>query len=297
MSILIIGGSGVIGYYILKKFLKKKIKTNYTFFEKRLPTIQNGYFLDITKKQETIKIIKQFKPEIVIHTAGLTNVDKCENEQDVAENINVEGTKNIIEGCKECNSKLMFFSTSAVFNGEKTEYSEEDKTSPISFYGKTKLKSEEFIRKSGLPYNIIRIDQPYYWVEKWHHTNSVIRILDALKENGSFREVTDWFNTPTYIPDIINATSKLISLDLNGIYHVVGSDFVNRYQWALLTAEIFQLNKKKIIPINSNLLNVSAKRANVKLSNKKFETNTGVTLKGIKNGLQTMKEEQGFISN
>jgi dTDP-4-dehydrorhamnose reductase len=289
LKILIIGGSGVIGYNLFKDFLQEKMDVKFTYFEHKLSIEEKeGYFLNIAKKNETIKIIKQCNPDIVIHTAGITNVDICENNQKLADKINVEGTLNVIEGCKESKSKLIFLSTSAVFNGSKSEYFEEDVTSPISYYGVTKKNAEELVKNSKLEYMIIRIDQPYGWTEKWQHSNSVLRILNAYQNNKLFKEIRDWYNTPTFIPDIVQAIKKLISLDSCGIYHIVGADFINRYEWSLEIAKIFELDKDKIVPITYKDLNLSAKRANVNLNNQKFQKESNLIMKGIKEGLMSM---------
>ena len=287
MKILIIGGSGVIGYNLLVDFIQEGMNTDFTYFKHKLP-IKNGYFLDITKRDDTIKVIDRCKPDVVIHTVGITNVDLCENDHKLADKINVKGTLNVIEGCKKTKSKLIFLSTSAVFDGTKSEYFEDDLMSPISYYGFTKKIAEEEIKKSRLQYIILRIDQPYFWTEKWHHTNSVLRVLEGLKETKNFEEISDWYNTPTFIPDIIHAIKKLINLDCKGVYHVVGHDFINRYKWALDVAEIFKLDKNKISSIISEKLDLPAKRANVKLNNEKIEKETKIVMKGVKEGLKIM---------
>lgn len=277
----------MIGFYFLKDLLQHKIDVKFTYFKHKLP-LEGGYFLDITNKKDTLKIIDNYNPDIVIHTVAITNVDLCEQNHDLANKINVQGTVNIIEGCKKNKSKLIFLSTSAVFNGSKSEYFENDITTPESYYGETKKNAEEEIKKSKLPHLIIRIDQPYFWSEEWQHSNSVLRVLDGLKDEKLFREVTDWYNTPTFIPDIILGIKNLIDLNCCGIYHVVGPDFINRFKLALYIAEIFELDKKKIMPITSNFLDLPAQRVNVNLNNEKFQKETKIIMKGVKEGLLSM---------
>ena len=89
---------------------------------------------------------------------------------------------------KKTNSKLVYFSTSAVFDGKKIKYSESDETCPVNNYGITKVLSEQLIKNSKLPFLIIRTDQPYGWNEKWQRTNSVLRIIDNLKNNNLFNK-------------------------------------------------------------------------------------------------------------
>ena len=286
MKYLIIGGTGVIGYKILQHIRKEDSSVKFTFLNNK-EILKNSHFLNIENLIETKNLIKKISPDIVIHCSALSNIDFCENNKKKAESINVLGTKNIVEGCKESNSKIVYISTSFVFDGKK-KYSENDNTSPSTFYGFTKFKGEEIIKDSNIPFLILRTDQPYSWIEQWQHTNSVIRVIDSLKKKKIFYEVNDWYNVPTYVPDFVNATMKLIKLKKEGVFHVSGSDFLNRYDWAILTAKIFQLNPDLIKAINSSSLNLSAKRVNGNLSNEKLFRETGIKMRGIKEGLMEM---------
>jgi len=287
LKVLIIGGSGVIGWNLLTFFQKINLNIVFTYFENKI-SFEKAKVLDITNKEQVIRTVNDVNPDLVIHTAGLTNVDLCETNQSLADSINVEGTKNIVLGCKDNKSKLVFVSTSFVFDGKKSGYSEDDQTSPSTYYGITKFRGEEIVKNSGLNYLILRTDQPYCWIEKWQHSNSVIRVLNKLQKQENMHEVVDWYNTPTYVPDFVFATKKLIDANESGIYHVVGSDYLNRYEWALNTAEIFNLNKNLLMSTTSDKLDLPAKRVNVNLSNNKLFEKTGVRMKGIQEGLKEM---------
>jgi dTDP-4-dehydrorhamnose reductase len=200
----------------------------------------------------------------------------------------VQGTTNIVDGCKMTKSKLIYVSTSFVFDGHKKPFFEEDEIIPTTYYGLTKAKGENLVKQSGLSYLILRTDQPYGWAKKWQHTNSVLRIIQTLGSGNEFREIVDWYNTPTYVPDFVNASARLIEQNESGIFHLVGSDYVSRYDWAMLIAESFGLDKKLIIPISSTTLNLQAKRDNVYLSNEKLYNKTGVRMMGIMGGVNEM---------
>lgn|SRR5574337_34855 len=293
MKILIIGGSGVIGYKLVKHFTDHHNDVYHTYLANN-PHLGKGYQLDITHNEDTIKLISEINPDIIIHTVALTNVDKCEIDHKLAESINVDGTNNVINACKLTKSKLVFVSTSSVFSGEKYTHSEDEEGSPISHYGVTKLRAEELVRKSNLSHLILRTDQPYCWIKEWHHTNSVIRVLTTLRNGNTLNEMTDWYNTPTYVPDFVYATERLLSDKSTGTFHLVGSDFINRYEWSLLIADIFHLEKRLIIPISSNTLNLPARRSNVRLSNEKLFAVTGIRMSGVKEGLLKMLETEHF---
>tara|TARA_B110000495_G_C22930454_1_gene543891 strand:+ start:156 stop:1025 length:870 start_codon:yes stop_codon:yes gene_type:complete len=289
VKILIIGGSGMIGSKMFN-FFKNSNSVNYTYFNHTSP-IPGGFFLDISKNQETIKLISNLNPDLIIHTAALTNVDLCETNQKLANEINVEGTANILDACKITKSKFVYISTSFVFDGKQKKYSEDDATSPINYYGVTKQKSEELIQNSDLDYLILRTDQPYCWIESWQKDNSVVRVLKNLNLKNSHNEINDWKNNPTYVPDLINATKILIELNKTGIYHLVGPDFVDRFSWSLQIAKVFGLNKNLIHSILSSTLNLPAKRPNVNLNNEKLFNETGFSMRNIdQGGLDMFKE-------
>ena len=289
MRYLIIGGTGVIGHKIVQDLLLKKEDVVFTFLN-NTQFFENSYLLDIRDSIKTKNLIKKIEPDIVIHCAAISNIDLCETNKELAESINILGTKNIVEGCIEVNAKIVFVSTSFVFDGKK-KYTENDSTKPSTFYGETKLQGEKIVQKSNLPYLILRTDQPYCWIQKWQHTNSVIRVIDSLKNDKKFFEIEDWFNVPTYVPDFVNATIKLIESKKEGIFHVSGTDFVNRYEWALLTSKLFQLNSNLIEPINSSVLNLPTKRVNGNLNNDKLFHEIGLRMMGIKEGLKEMLKD------
>jgi dTDP-4-dehydrorhamnose reductase len=291
MKIFIVGGSGVIGSYFVKSFAKENSDINYTYYKNKV-SYTKGINLDVQDSDDTLKILKKFQPDLIIIANALTGVDFCEANPSLAESINVKGTKNIVDGCKSVNSKLVFISTSAVFNGTKSEYSENDKPNPTGIYGLTKFQGEKIIQESNLPFLILRTDQPYCWKEKWQHTNSVIRVIENLEKNQQFKEVVDWYNTPTYVPDFVNATKELIQKDLEGIFHLVGSDFISRYDWSQKVADIFHLKKNLIKPIDSSELKLPVERNNIKLNNNKLLQNTGYKMAGVEEGLRKMLENK-----
>jgi len=291
MKITIVGGSSFIGSNFVNIFSKRKYEIKYSYFNNST-TFKNGFQLDVNNKETIKKFFKNNKSDVVIISTALTNVDLCETNPKLAELINVKGTQNVIDACKNLDIKIIYISTSAVFDGNKSKYNEKDKPNPSSVYGITKLKGEKLVMESNNPYLILRTDQPYGWKEKWQHTNSVLRVIENLEKNQSFNEISNWYNSPTYVSDFVNSTELLIQNKLEGIFHVVGSDFINRYEWAQKVAEIFNLNMKLIKKINSDDLKLPVKRNNVHLSNQKLEKKIEHKMMGIREGLQSMLEER-----
>jgi len=287
MKILVIGGSGLIGSYFVKALLKENYNIVHTYYKNKTHST-NAIYLDVQDRPSTIKTIEKIAPELIIICNALTGVDLCEENPSLANSINVKGTQNIVDGCTLTNSKIIFISTSAVFDGTKNEYFENDLPNPTGVYGMSKLEGELIIKNSNLPFLILRTDQPFCWKEKWQHNNSVIRVIENLEKNKIFNEITDWYNTPTYVPDFIKASMKLIENNSEGIFHLVGSDYIDRFSWAEKTAKIFKLKKELINPIHSSVLKLSVERKNICLNNDKLFQKVQQRMIGVDEGLQEM---------
>jgi len=287
LKILVIGGNGMVGYNLVKFLIKNKHDVSFTY-NKNMISDSNSLPLDIMDKHMTEKVISKLQPDIVINCAALTSVDLCETNHDLAEKLNIEGTKNVVSTCLKNSSKLIQISTSYVFDGKQSLYSETDESLGATYYGITKMKGEEIVKNSQLKYLILRTDQPYGWTEKWQKTNSVLRVINSLKINDELNEIEDWYNTPTYLEDFVSATNSLILKESTGIFHVVGPDFINRYEWAKIVCDVFNLDKNKINPIQSSSLNLPAKRANIRISNKKLEKEIGIKMRGVKSAAEDM---------
>lgn len=288
MKILVTGGSGRIGYEFFEHLANARNDVICTFLKHQLD-IPKARKADLTNKENVMSLIGNEKPDIVIHTAALTNVDLCETDRKLADLQNVEVTKNVIDACIKTRSKIIFLSSPFVYSGRKNLYTEDDKTDPINYYGITKAKSEKHVVDSGLDYLIIRTDQPYNWIKPWQSDNQVTKVLKNLEKGKSYDDLTDWHNTPTFIPDIVNATLRLIQNDKIGIYNIVGPDYISRYNWSLTIADVFGKDSNLIKPINSHKLNLTAKRPNANLSNKKAEADSRMVFVGVREGLEIMK--------
>jgi dTDP-4-dehydrorhamnose reductase len=290
MRALIFGGSGGVGSKISELMIKNNIDTFYTYFSNPL-TIEGAkaYKCDITDRETVLNLFKKIKPDLVIHTIAIPSVDECEVNKNLALRINVEGTRNIVDGCKGVNGKIVLISTSHIFDGKKKIYNEKDEPNPINYYGITKLEGENIVLNSGLNFLIIRTDQLYGWIKKGQKGNTVVRILSNLNSGKVTEEIIDWYNSPTLTDNCTDVIFSLLERNKNGVYHVVGSDFINRYEWGLKITEIFNKDKNLIRPINSSKLNLPAKRPNARLDNKKAEKDSGIKLMNVEDGLIYMK--------
>lgn len=286
-KILITGGTGLLGNKMVN-YRSEDYSIIGTYHKIKPDFINNIKFDMLNKKQ--LQIVEKIKPDIIIHTAGLTDVDYCEDHKKQAWKINVEGTKNILHLSKKIGSKIVFISTDYIFDGKNGPYKEDDKTNPINWYGKTKLEGEHLFESSDIEYIITRTTVLYGWNK--YKFNFVTWIINELKNRKKINVVTDQYGTPTLADNMVEIIFQLISHDKQGIYNVVGYDLINRYQFALEIVKIFGLNKDLIMPVITNELNQKAPRPkNGGLKTDKIENELNIKPLGIKDGLLIMKQQ------
>ena len=165
MKILLTGGEGFVGSSIIKKFNKEFDFIVISSKKKDSKKIAKTEYVSVSDKK-IIKIIENLNPDVVIHLAGLSGLKKCEMEPEKAFDINVNGTKNVVNGCLKINAKLIFISTREVYGSTiNKESKENDSLQPINIYGKTKMEAEKIIlnaaKNSELNYIILRLTNVY----------------------------------------------------------------------------------------------------------------------------------------
>lgn len=258
MKLLITGASGLFGSKLAKLALTKGIEVYSTDIQ-NLSVYGNFVKLDISGKTQVDESFKTIKPDVVVHAASLTDVDKCETNKGLAWNINVEGTKNIAEAAQRVGSFLIYISTDYVFSGNKGLYKESDKPDPINYYGITKLKAEEIV-KTQTEYFIARPSVIYGSTPAAGKVNFALWLIETLQKGERVKIITDQWNTPTLNTNIAEMTLEVIERRLTGIYHLCGATRVNRLEFAHDIADTFNLDKDLIDEVTSSQFTWPAKR-------------------------------------
>jgi len=255
VKILLIGGSGLFGQAFID--LAKKISHElYATYNKSSIDFENAIFLDITDKEGVKKIVKNLSPDIIVHAAAFTNVDKCEIEKEKAYNVNVKGTENIARIAKKINAKLVYISTDYVFDGKKGFYNEEDKTNPINYYGLTKLEGEKVVKKLCEDFIIARTSVIY----GCHKKNFATWAIGNLKKKKEIKIIIDQWVSPTLNMDLAEQIISLMEKKEKGIFHTAGGEKISRYDFVLEMTKIFNFDEKLIVPTNVKEMNWIAKR-------------------------------------
>ena len=259
LKLLITGASGLYGSKLAQLALAKGYEV-YSSDIQSLSVYGNFVKLDISGKEKVEEAFRSIKPDVVVHAATLTDVDKCELNKELAWKVNVEGTKNIVEAAKAAGSFLIYISTDYVFSGEKGRYKETDKPDPINYYGLTKLKAEEIVQKTQAEYFIARPSVIYGSTPAAGKVNFALWLIETLLKRERVKIVTDQWNTPTLNTNLAEMTLEVIERRLTGTFHLCGATRVSRFEFAELIAEAFGLDKTLIDSALSSQFNWPAKR-------------------------------------
>jgi dTDP-4-dehydrorhamnose reductase len=278
MKVLITGSNGMLGHDLIEA-----LKDSHELI------LTTSKTLDITDKQKTIDFICDNKPDIVINSAAYTDVDGCEENQDLAYSVNGEGVRNLALGCREIDSPLVHISTDYVFDGSARDPIKEDgEIGPISVYGKSKLKGEEAILEILDRFFIIRTA----WLYGINGRNFPKTMLELAKNHPEITVVYDEVGTPTYTPDLAEAISELIETDYYGIYHLTNSGSCSWCEFARYIFEIADVDVK-VIPVTAAEFARPAPRPSYSvLENKNWVENGFKPLRSYKDAI---KEYIGLI--
>lgn len=206
MKVLVTGANGQLGYDVVKALQKRNIEC-YGATRKDF---------DIVDFEATENFIMGYMPDVIIHCAAYTAVDKAEDEHGLCHLVNVSATENIAEICKKINAKMLYISTDYVFDGTKNGFYEvDDKPNPINVYGKTKLLGEQVVQRILEKYYIVRIS----WAFGEHGNNFVKTMLYLGKERKEINVVADQYGSPTYTTDLAALLIEMIQTDKYGVYH------------------------------------------------------------------------------
>jgi dTDP-4-dehydrorhamnose reductase len=293
MRILITGSNGLLGQKIVKICLERGLDFIATSKgENRnpdCPTI-NYLSLDISNKLEINNVFQFYYPTDVIHTAAITNVDYCEDHIEECKIVNVDSTQMLFSACVQYKAHFQLLSTDFVFDGEKGNYSEEDKVNPLSVYAKSKVDGENILLNSEyLNWSIVRTIIVYGQGNNLSRSNIVLWSIEALKGGKDLTIVDDQFRAPTWADDLAWGCLEIVVRKKNGIFHLSGPEIMSIIELVYRVADFFKLPKNQVTPIQSNTLNQAAHRP------PKTGFNLDKSFKELNYKPKTLEETLGFL--
>lgn len=272
MRLCILGGTGQLGNELNKLFPEDEI-------------INCGKKdFDIGNLDEIYGGLKGIKPEIIIHAAAYTNVDRCEERQEIAYQVNAQGTENVAKAAAAIGSQVIYISSDYVFDGEKgSPYCEKDLQNPINIYGKTKYLGELALTKHLEDYYIVRTA----WLYGFKGMNFVKTILRLANDNSLVKVVNDQRGCPTFAYDLAQALRELIYHKATpGIYHLTNDGNSTWYEFAEAICRFSNI-QAKILPIMTEEIHRKAPRPR----NSSLENNSAIKLRHWQEALQEFLRE------
>jgi dTDP-4-dehydrorhamnose reductase len=299
LRIALIGGNSKVGSAITRLFEKETDWQLHVFSSTLLQTSSDRIFykqIDYANSKMLKENFFEVRPDFIINTAAMTNVDGCEENRKEAWFSNVTFVEQLARLSLIVESHLIHFSTDYVFDGAKGPYTEQDQPNPICYYGKSKLAGENAVLKSHANNTVIRTNVVYglttndqsdfvQWVIKCHEANKTMNI------------VNDQLSNPTLTDDLALSVKRIIEKKRCGLYHIGGNSYCNRYEFALEIANIFHLDESLIAPIQTHSLNQKAKRPlRGGLINLKAHTDLGIQYSTIQEGLVRLRHQMHAIN-
>ncbi len=263
-SILITGSNGLLGQKLLGLF---EDQNEYKIFatsrgENRVSTFSNYEYhsLDICNKGEVIDLIGNLRPDYIINTAAMTNVDQCEDEKELCWDLNVRSVEYLKEACEKTGAFLLHLSTDFIFDGEDGPYPEDAKANPISYYGESKLAAEEVLINSEIEWAIARTVLVFGITEKMSRSNIILWVKNSLEEGKNLQIVDDQWRTPTLAEDLAMGCFLIVKKHAKGIFNISGKEMLTPYDMAMQTVEFFNLDGSLIEKTDGSKFQQRAKR-------------------------------------
>lgn len=249
-TVLITGATGLLGRAIYTQFSQHAYKVIGCGYSRAKPPLVQ---LDLADQDAVSALIKQHKPDVIIHAAAERRPDACENNQAATLALNLAATSFLAELCRTHNIRFFFISTDYVFDGTAPPYAENALTNPLNFYGQTKAQAEQAIMANSKAHTIIRVPVLYGDVETLSES-AVTIIAEQIQQNPTASQDNLAIRYPTHVDDIANTLIDLIALPAEqsqGIFHISNHQAMTKYEMALCIADILQLDKSQLIANNT----------------------------------------------
>lgn len=217
--------------------------------------------MDITVKAGVDVVFDEVRPEVVIHTAAMTNVDACELDPAACELQNVTATRHLVKAAERHGSHFIFLSTDFIFDGAAGPYREEDAPAPLSIYGHSKLAGERLVEESALAkWAIARTIIVYGIAEGLSRGNVVLWAKSALEKGDPIKVVDDQWRMPTLAEDLADGCIRIAKQGATGVYHLSGPDGMSILELVQRVGRFFGLGTSMVTPVKSDTLGQPARR-------------------------------------
>jgi dTDP-4-dehydrorhamnose reductase len=263
MRILVTGSNGLLGQKLTKVLQEDtNVFLIATARGKSALPVGRGEFhsVDISDPQNVETVLRLTRPDIIINTAAMTQVDDCETQRDACWKANVTAVENLVKCCSAQQIHLVHVSTDFIFDGSHGPLDENETPAPVNYYGESKLAAEKVIQKSSISWAILRTVLVFGITNDMSRSNIVLWVKNSLEQKKPIQVVNDQWRTPTLAEDLAQGCYLAAKKRAKGIYNISGKDFLSPFDIAIKTAEFFKLDTSLIKPTDSTKFVQPAKR-------------------------------------
>jgi dTDP-4-dehydrorhamnose reductase len=263
MRVLVTGSNGLLGQKLTKVLQEDAgVFLIATARGKSALPIARGefYSMDISVPQNVETVLRRTRPDVIINTAAMTQVDDCETQRDACWNANVTAVENLVRCCATLHIHLVHVSTDFIFDGSHGPLDENERPAPVNYYGESKLAAEKVIQESSLSWAILRTVLVFGITNDMSRSNIVLWVKNSLQQNKPIQVVNDQWRTPTLAEDLAQGCYLAAKKRAKGIYNISGKDFLSPFDIAVRTAEYFRLDTSLIKATDSTKFVQPAKR-------------------------------------
>lgn len=263
-TVLITGSNGLLGQKLTDLYVSKGNRNVVATARGENRNPNNGAYIyremDILQANQINSIIEEVQPNTIIHAAAMTNVDACELDSEACEALNVTAVENLVKAANNIGAHFVLVSTDFIFDGTSGPYKEEDEPNPLSIYGHSKLKGEEFVKANAQSWAIARTVLVYGLVADMSRSNIVLWARESLAEGKKINVVDDQYRSPTLAEDLAMGCFLIEQKKAKGVFNISGKDQMNIYELVQRVANYFSLSMEHVSRIDSKSLNQPAKR-------------------------------------
>lgn len=263
MKILVTGSNGLLGQKLTELLEKdNSVQLIATAAKPAVLPINSGKFLllDVTDEHSVNEIIEQCRPDVIINTAAMTQVDQCELQREACWKANVSSVEYLVKAAKRNNVHLIHLSTDFIFDGTQDMLDETAIPNPVNYYGESKLAGEKVILESDISWCILRTVLVFGITNDMSRSNIVLWVKRSLEQGKTIQVVNDQWRTPTLAEDLALGCYLAAKKKANGIFNISGKDYLSAYDIAIRTAEFFSLDKSLIKETDSKTFTQPARR-------------------------------------
>jgi dTDP-4-dehydrorhamnose reductase len=262
MKILVTGSNGLLGQKLTALIGQDKtVKLIATARGQSVIPVQGEYYsMDVTEPSDVESVISKTKPDVIIHTAAMTNVDHCETQREACWKANVTAVETLVRVCEKYNVHLIHVSTDFIFDGSHGPLDENEKPAPVNYYGESKLAAEQAVQNSKLKWAILRTVLVYGITNDMSRSNIVLWVKNSLEQGKTIQVVNDQWRTPTLAEDLAMGCYLAAKKKATGVYNISGKDFLSPFDIAQKTAAYFKLDNSLIKATDSTQFKQPAKR-------------------------------------